>query len=84
MWYFKSSTRRCEMFIFGGCEGNANKFQSFEECERTCYPYIDPNGKCKKVYHGCSFELSVYRSRARLSVTVRPDKVHDARFPRSK
>lgn len=40
MWYFKSSTRRCEYFDYGGCEGNANRFQSAEECERTCYPYM--------------------------------------------
>ncbi|XP_025408017.1 papilin isoform X2 [Sipha flava] len=43
MWYFKTSTRRCEPFSYGGCEGNANKFQTIEECERTCYPYLDPN-----------------------------------------
>ncbi|XP_060846635.1 papilin isoform X4 [Rhopalosiphum padi] len=43
MWYFKTSTRRCESFAYSGCEGNANKFQSVEECERICYPYIDPN-----------------------------------------
>ncbi|XP_027848870.1 papilin isoform X1 [Aphis gossypii] len=43
MWYFKTSSRRCEPFAYSGCEGNANKFQSVEECERICYPYIDPN-----------------------------------------
>jgi len=47
MWYFKTSSRRCESFAYSGCEGNANKFQSVEECERICYPYIDPNGKLK-------------------------------------
>ncbi|XP_050439361.1 papilin isoform X2 [Adelges cooleyi] len=41
MWYFKSSSRRCETFIFGGCEGNANRFESADVCERTCQPYID-------------------------------------------
>lgn len=45
MWFFSTSTRRCEAFAYGGCEGNANKFSSVEDCERTCYPYIDPNGK---------------------------------------
>lgn len=44
MWYFKSSTRQCEQFTYGGCEGNSNRFQSVEDCERTCHPYIDPNG----------------------------------------
>lgn len=45
MWYFKTSTRQCELFTYGGCDGNANRFESVEECEKTCYPYIDPNGK---------------------------------------
>lgn len=40
MWYFKSSSRSCEYFDYGGCEGNENKFPSAEECEKTCYPYI--------------------------------------------
>lgn len=48
MWYFKSSTRKCVSFAYGGCEGNANRFQSVEDCEKTCYPYIDPNGKLIK------------------------------------
>ncbi|XP_060859868.1 papilin isoform X4 [Metopolophium dirhodum] len=43
MWYFKTSSRRCESFPYSGCEGNANKFESVEECERICHPYIDPN-----------------------------------------
>lgn len=45
MWYFKSSARQCEPFTYSGCEGNSNRFQTVEECEKTCYPYIDPNGK---------------------------------------
>lgn len=47
MWYFKSTTRRCEPFVYGGCGGNANRFQSVEECHRICYPLLDPNGKLK-------------------------------------
>lgn len=54
MWYFKSSTRQCEPFTYGGCEGNANRFQSAEDCEKTCYPYIDPNGMYK-IFKKCSF-----------------------------
>nr|QNF22893.1 putative Kunitz-type serine protease inhibitor [Lycosa tarantula] len=26
----------CEIFIYGGCLGNGNKFDEKEECEQTC------------------------------------------------
>nr|CUU99114.1 hypothetical transcript [Hymenolepis microstoma] len=33
---FNSSTGRCEMFYYGGCEGNENRFESLEDCQRRC------------------------------------------------
>lgn len=35
-WYFNRATRRCEAFSYGGCDGNANRFHSEEQCERQC------------------------------------------------
>uniref|UniRef100_A0A8C9RJB7 Tissue factor pathway inhibitor a n=1 Tax=Scleropages formosus TaxID=113540 RepID=A0A8C9RJB7_SCLFO len=37
-FYFNADTRQCERFDYGGCEGNANNFETFEECEETCVP----------------------------------------------
>jgi hypothetical protein len=37
-WYFDSGTGRCQMFIYGGCEGNANNFATRHECEGVCPP----------------------------------------------
>jgi hypothetical protein len=31
-------TGQCEPFIYGGCEGNANNFETLAECERACPP----------------------------------------------
>jgi len=57
-WYFDSNTRACQAFIYSGCGGNANRFESEEQCERHCgsfkdqgwYPsfemYLIVNGKC--------------------------------------
>ncbi len=35
-WYFNAETRRCERFYYGGCEGNANKFDDRTTCESAC------------------------------------------------
>ncbi|XP_048367154.1 tissue factor pathway inhibitor 2 isoform X1 [Sphaerodactylus townsendi] len=35
-WYYDRYTQTCKMFIYGGCEGNANNFLSEEDCEKTC------------------------------------------------
>uniref|UniRef100_A0A0K2VB06 Papilinlike [Apis florea] n=1 Tax=Lepeophtheirus salmonis TaxID=72036 RepID=A0A0K2VB06_LEPSM len=51
---YNSETKSCNQFIYGGCLGNNNKFQSLEECEGTCSE--DPEGvrelsvdKCKQI-----------------------------------
>lgn len=34
--YYDTETKRCREFGYGGCEGNANRFSSIEECESIC------------------------------------------------
>ncbi|XP_035666455.1 papilin-like [Branchiostoma floridae] len=34
--FFNSQTGQCENFIYGGCGGNDNNFETAEECENTC------------------------------------------------
>ena len=38
-YYFNPQFRACQVFIWGGCGGNQNRFFSREECERTCSVY---------------------------------------------
>uniref|UniRef100_A0A4X2JVC2 Collagen alpha-1(VII) chain n=1 Tax=Vombatus ursinus TaxID=29139 RepID=A0A4X2JVC2_VOMUR len=40
-WYHRPG-RGCQPFVFGGCEGNANRFSSREDCERHCLPHRGP------------------------------------------
>jgi hypothetical protein len=35
-WYFEPVTRVCRRFLYGGCEGNGNRFNSSEECQSSC------------------------------------------------
>uniref|UniRef100_A0A667ZC34 WAP, follistatin/kazal, immunoglobulin, kunitz and netrin domain containing 2b n=1 Tax=Myripristis murdjan TaxID=586833 RepID=A0A667ZC34_9TELE len=44
-WAYSSTLRQCQSFIYGGCEGNDNNFESKEACEEMC-PY-PKNHHCK-------------------------------------
>jgi len=35
-WFFSGDTGRCWRFVWGGCGGNANNFESFDKCQDTC------------------------------------------------
>uniref|UniRef100_H3BWP7 Tissue factor pathway inhibitor n=1 Tax=Tetraodon nigroviridis TaxID=99883 RepID=H3BWP7_TETNG len=35
-FFFNVDNGRCEQFEYGGCGGNANNFETLEECEETC------------------------------------------------
>ncbi|XP_046586729.1 papilin isoform X8 [Neodiprion lecontei] len=35
-FYYDAESQTCQAFLYGGCEGNANRFQSLEQCERVC------------------------------------------------
>ncbi|XP_077980497.1 kappaPI-actitoxin-Avd3b-like [Glandiceps talaboti] len=37
-WYYNKKTKTCTEFIYGGCKGNANNFETFQECAATCMP----------------------------------------------
>ena len=34
--YYDANSRECYYFQYGGCDGNANRFKTIEECEETC------------------------------------------------
>lgn len=36
VWYFDSSESLCRRFLYGGCQGNGNRFTSRAECESRC------------------------------------------------
>uniref|UniRef100_A0A915EAP4 BPTI/Kunitz inhibitor domain-containing protein n=1 Tax=Ditylenchus dipsaci TaxID=166011 RepID=A0A915EAP4_9BILA len=37
-WYFDATTHECRKFTYGGCRGNANRFNSKDLCQKQCQP----------------------------------------------
>lgn len=35
-WYYSMENRQCQMFIYGGCDGNMNRYNTFEHCDAVC------------------------------------------------
>lgn len=35
-YFYDSTQSHCVEFVWGGCDGNANRFASMEECEHQC------------------------------------------------
>lgn len=44
-WAYSTTLQQCQSFIYGGCEGNDNNFESKEGCEEMC-PF-PKNQNCK-------------------------------------
>uniref|UniRef100_W5MG52 Tissue factor pathway inhibitor n=1 Tax=Lepisosteus oculatus TaxID=7918 RepID=W5MG52_LEPOC len=42
-FYFNINTHKCETFLYGGCLGNANNFETLAECEEKCLVTPDKN-----------------------------------------
>jgi len=58
-WYYDKSTDRCLKFVYGGCGGNDNRFDSQDACERRCrISKADVNGLGENQQQ-CSSMLSV-------------------------
>ncbi|XP_059800835.1 actinia tenebrosa protease inhibitors isoform X4 [Hypanus sabinus] len=36
LWYYHRESGQCRPFIYSGCKGNANRFQTPEDCEANC------------------------------------------------
>lgn len=41
-WFYDMEYGGCSRFWYGGCDGNANRFRSMEECKAIC---VEPQDK---------------------------------------
>ncbi|KAL9981167.1 hypothetical protein ACROYT_G009837 [Oculina patagonica] len=35
-FFYNKATNQCEQFVYGGCQGNTNNFESLPECLDKC------------------------------------------------
>ena len=40
-YWYNSAANQCERFIYTGCKGNRNRFETDEQCQRTCVSGYD-------------------------------------------
>uniref|UniRef100_A0A3Q0QPY7 Tissue factor pathway inhibitor 2 n=1 Tax=Amphilophus citrinellus TaxID=61819 RepID=A0A3Q0QPY7_AMPCI len=61
-YYYNTITQKCEVFYYGGCQGNANNFKSYQECHKTCYkiPKVPPICRVPKDEGPCRALLPSY------------------------
>jgi len=45
--YFDNFEKRCTPFYYGGCEGNRNRFDSQEDCKKSCPAEFLQNDVCQ-------------------------------------
>jgi hypothetical protein len=45
-YYYDTKARRCKHFLYGGCQGNRNNFNTLRECEKKCS--TQPGGNVTK------------------------------------
>ncbi|XP_069813976.1 collagen alpha-1(VII) chain-like [Dendropsophus ebraccatus] len=43
LWYYHLKADECRPFVYGGCGGNHNRFQSKEKCEQRCKSKAEPS-----------------------------------------
>ncbi|CAG5114945.1 unnamed protein product, partial [Candidula unifasciata] len=68
-YFYNSTSKECEFFVFGGCGGNENRFDNITACQTECqvgytsgpclayfprYFYNSISGECEQfIYGGC-------------------------------
>lgn len=41
-WYYDEEDKECRAFLFGGCGGNANNFETLSACRAKCQTAVAP------------------------------------------
>ena len=58
-WYYNIDSHKCEQFIYGGCNGTKNNFDTKAECEGSCTTNTGKQGWYSLVLHIFNSERDV-------------------------
>lgn len=47
-YYYDPRSNECERFVYGGCDGNENNFETQKECDKMCKSKLASNIKGKQ------------------------------------
>lgn len=70
-WYYDKDRNHCAQFIWGGCLGNNNRFESSKECEDMCL-----KGSSGSEQQMNAYKLATYISFSQTYVNNQKKKVH--------
>ena len=56
-WTFDQRTRSCEEFVYGGCNGNENRFNTPEACEEMCNLQVESQGEFTILCFTCGLRI---------------------------
>ena len=65
-FYFNNKSGQCNEFVYTGCQGNDNRFDSLDECEAICQVVKDLSPKAGKDTEKCSGPVVIGRCRSRI------------------
>ncbi len=52
-YYFDSNSNTCKQFVYGGCGGNLNRFETVLDCLESCLPKQNSENKSMKSLESC-------------------------------
>ena len=59
-YFYNQGTKLCQLFVYGGCDGNNNNFRSEEACENVCGSDVKPRCLRRPEYGHCSNQTERY------------------------
>lgn len=76
-YYYNTISQKCEIFYYGGCQGNANNFNSYQKCQKTCFRIPSKISVCLScTYRVIDERVLVVKCILLLEIHLKNDEMH--------